>query len=62
LLENVKEDFDGVVVDVEVDDDTLMLIPGGLAEALLMLPDPPRTLLLLFPFELLFKDIDNLYG
>jgi hypothetical protein len=62
LLENVKEDFGDDVVDVEVGDDILMLMPGGLLEALLILLDPPRILLLLFPFELLFKDIDNLYG
>jgi hypothetical protein len=62
LLENVKEDFGDDVVDVEVGDDILMLMPGGLLEALLILPDPPRILLLLFPFELLFKDIDKLYG
>jgi hypothetical protein len=62
LLENVKEDFEDVGVDVVVDDDILMLILGGLLEALLILLDPPRILLLLFPFELLFKDIDNLYG
>ena len=62
LLENVKEDFGNAVDDVWIGDDILMLIPGGLVEALLMLPDPPRMLLLLFPFEFLFKDIDNLYG
>jgi hypothetical protein len=62
LLENVNEDFGDVVDDVWIDDDVLMLIPGGLIEVLLILPDPPKTLLLLFPFELLFNDNDNLYG
>jgi hypothetical protein len=62
LLENVKEDFGNVVGDVWIGDDILMLIPGGLVEALLILLFPPRMLLLLFPFELLFNDNDNLYG
>jgi hypothetical protein len=62
LLENVKDDFGEFVDDVWIGDDILMLILGDLTEALLILPDPPRMLLLLFPFEFLLKDIDNLYG